>query len=832
MNKLRGKSSSKKTNNTSQGETKKEKRIKPKLQSKEKSSNGSKKEIAKDTLGKIKNLPKLNKAPKQQKEKQENTTKESKIIAHNPLKNKKLPNIPKISKLKKPDISKVKNIKDVDFKGTAKKIGKRIIQWTNDMTNPDKRSNRAPKSASALFSLRNKIFVCFFVPIIFMVVVGVVSYNYSAKGLSDRFKNSTMLTANMAVDYLDVSCSYIESEALRYSVDNELQDYFLGSLMQDEITVANYYKAMLSSMTASVKSNEFLQNVSLVTSEGVNMISTAVTDKKPDGVYNAYFEDAKAKSEDGKNPKKWIDSHEMLDEYLKIKPEQYFMSYQIRSTKQNAYIVIDVSSDAVYSILDGLDLGQGSIVGFVTPDGKEMIKENLKEGGKSKLKDGESVFFDKEFYTKCMENDDINGSSEVRYNGKKYIYIYQKSDITGATFCSLIPVDIVTMQANQIKVITLVLVIIAAIASVLIGTFISFGIQRNMKGISKDLNEVANGNLTVHVRADGRDEFQSLAKTATNMVENNKKLVLKLSDTIDQMEVSASNVTAASVDIDEHSKDITTAIDEISKGMERQNEHAQECYELTNSFSDTIVHINQMVHDLELAIDATENLIGQGTQIVMLLADRARETSVITGKVGDSIEMLKAESESINQFVNTITNISKQTNLLSLNASIEAARAGSAGRGFAVVAEEIRKLADDSNEAAHEITNSVSNITTRTKATVISAKDAEDMVSLQQEAVGQVIQVFEDIHTRIDELFNSLKLIAESTASADRERSETLGAVENISAIIQQASSSSSLVRTMAEDLLLSVDKLSATAAALDEDMDGLKNEISSFRLE
>lgn len=117
----------------------------------------------------------------------------------------------------------------------------------------------------------------------------------------------------------------------------------------------------------------------------------------------------------------------------------------------------------------------------------------------------------------------------------------------------------------------------------------------------------------------------------------------------------------------------------------------------------------------------------------------------MTAKVEESIEDLKRESETINQFVSVITDISEQTNLLSLNASIEAARAGEAGRGFAVVAEEIRKLADNSAEAAGEIRNNVENISAQTGVSVESAKQAGEMVAQQTEAVREVIGVFQDM---------------------------------------------------------------------------------------
>ena len=193
---------------------------------------------------------------------------------------------------------------------------------------------------------------------------------------------------------------------------------------------------------------------------------------------------------------------------------------------------------------------------------------------------------------------------------------------------------------------------------------------------------------------------------------------------------------------------------------------------------------------------------------------------------------LKTESDIINGFVQTISDISRQTNLLSLNASIEAARAGAAGRGFAVVAEEIRKLADDSNKAAEEIRNNVANISAQTLSSVNSAKEAEAMVALQTEAVDEVVTVFKNMNDQMANLFSSLKKIAESTESADKERNETLDAVENISAIIEETASGSELVHGMAMQLLSSVEKLNETAKNLDEDMNGLKTEISVFKLD
>jgi len=273
-------------------------------------------------------------------------------------------------------------------------------------------------------------------------------------------------------------------------------------------------------------------------------------------------------------------------------------------------------------------------------------------------------------------------------------------------------------------------------------------------------------------------------------------------------------------------------IREINDGITKQSEHAEECVRKTDTLSEEIQNVSSIAGQVEGLVSEAENMINHRMQMVQTLGERATKTTDVTIKVETSIEELKKESEIINEFVETITDISEQTNLLSLNASIEAARAGEAGRGFAVVAEEIRKLADHSAEAAGEIQNNVTHITDQTVNSVENAKQARDMVALQTEAVQEVVGVFDDMNQCMQKLFDALKEIVSSTEQADKEREDTLAAVKNISDIIAETAEGTKLVQSVAAKLQENVDTMNQTAQSLGDNMNDLKSEISVFKTE
>ena len=255
-------------------------------------------------------------------------------------------------------------------------------------------------------------------------------------------------------------------------------------------------------------------------------------------------------------------------------------------------------------------------------------------------------------------------------------------------------------------------------------------------------------------------------------------------------------VGQASELIHEYSQDITRAIGEINEGMEEQSRHAQECVEKTDILSNEIQEVSHVVERVEKLVDETEGMINKGMEIVQVLGDRAGETTQMTVKVSESIESLRKESEIINSFVGTITEITEQTNLLSLNAAIEAARPGEAGRGFAVVADQIRKLADDSAQSAVHTRELI-------ETSLQEIEHGNQITDKTAEALQKVVEGIEDLANE------SKKAMEESKAQADAMMQIEQG-IEQISTVVQNNSAT-------AEETSATSEELSAQATNMNE---------------
>jgi methyl-accepting chemotaxis protein len=248
--------------------------------------------------------------------------------------------------------------------------------------------------------------------------------------------------------------------------------------------------------------------------------------------------------------------------------------------------------------------------------------------------------------------------------------------------------------------------------------------------------------------------------------------------------------------------------------------------------SEQIDQVYTNTNEIEKIADNTKSIAGEGILIVDELNIKSKATADITQNVINKIQDFESQSKNIASFVSIINEIASQTNLLSLNASIEAARAGEAGRGFAVVADEIRKLADQSVDAVNQIQKIVKEITTKTKDTIDTAKEAENIVETQTLALNKTVQVFDSINGHVNELANNLNNISIGIKRIETAKEDTIDAIQDISAVSEETAASSEEVSATALNQIDSVESMRNAAIELANNAKILAEAIKAFKVE
>ena len=262
-----------------------------------------------------------------------------------------------------------------------------------------------------------------------------------------------------------------------------------------------------------------------------------------------------------------------------------------------------------------------------------------------------------------------------------------------------------------------------------------------------------------------------------------------------------------------------------------QAKDAENCLTRMDDLSKKIGVVSENTGKIADIADVTKSTVSDGLATIDTLQDKVKATTQVTAEVISNIEDLEKASQSIANIVGAINDIADETSLLSLNASIEAARAGDAGRGFAVVAESIRKLAEQSLNSVNEIRNIVGKIQKQTVDTVEVAKQAELIVNSQEEALKATIDVFHDIDKHVSGLAENLSQISAGIDAMEGAKKDTLAAIESISAVAEETASAVTEVNEAAGRQLEAVKKLNNESEELIGRSEDLVEAINKFTI-
>jgi methyl-accepting chemotaxis protein len=720
-----------------------------------------------------------------------------------------------------------------------KKMGvgiKKLFSNLNFQKKGNDEANNKPKKGILKYfdigktTIRTKLIASFLVPIAFIIILGVVSYQVASNGIEKNYEKSTSDTINMAGEYIRFGLDAIEATSVQYVNDKTIANFYLGLYDINNQEYRNSYTYISSSALTKQVSDDFIENIFFISDE-VKCISTD-GNSYPSGLYKGFTEtELGAKVKQSRLQSVWIGSNEYLDSNLTS--TRYNPEYAIRlikNLKSDAIVVIDISKSTIDDILKGLNFHESGYLALITPDGKEITTSEANDAAENS--ENEAIFTNEEFYQNAVNSDKQNDSAYVNYHGKTYLFMYSKIGGTGSMLCALMPKTVINSQANNIKNITIIIVAIAIIVAIGIAIMISQGIDKTIKEIILKLKEAAKGDMTVTFSSKRKDEFHILIKEIQNTFSNMKALILRVNDLSTEVSNSAENVTSTSENFLKSTKDISSAMSEIEQGISQQAKDAEECLIQMDNLSKKIELVNDNTKEIGQIADKTRVSIKEGTIVTEELNNQTQSTIEIATDIINDIERLNQKSVSVSKIINVINEIANQTNLLSLNASIEAARAGEFGRGFAVVASEIRKLAEQSQDSVNDIKKIIESIQNDTKKAAETAKRAEDVLTLQTNAVKNTTASYQNINDSVEKLMVFLNYIAQNVENIEEARVSTLGAIENISAVLEEIAASTNTVNQTSVNQLSSVETLNNAAGLLNQNAEVLVQEVKKFKVE
>ncbi|QGQ98991.1 methyl-accepting chemotaxis protein [Paenibacillus psychroresistens] len=374
--------------------------------------------------------------------------------------------------------------------------------------------------------------------------------------------------------------------------------------------------------------------------------------------------------------------------------------------------------------------------------------------------------------------------------------------------------------------------LICLIVSAAIAYLISLSISSPSKKILYAMNEAKIGNLNIQLNERKKDEMGQIAASFNEMMINIRLLVKQATISTQCIIEQSQVMDLASGQMRETTGQFVTIISQITQGAIEQAEEASHSAASMNDLSEKMDLVGVNVETVSANVEKSKQISENTLDIVRVLNEKTITVNIASQRIVQDIQDFNEDMKHVKNVVEVISDIATQTNILSINASIEAARAGSAGKGFAVVAHEVKRLAEQSKKASVSINQMISQIQHKSELTVNSAIAASVIIEDQRKAVQATDESFQTISTEMNHISGYIRNVNQTVKEILAVKVRTLEAIEVIASVAEQTAATTEEASASTQEQLHSANELASLSQELGQTANRLSEAIFKFKID
>lgn len=411
----------------------------------------------------------------------------------------------------------------------------------------------------------------------------------------------------------------------------------------------------------------------------------------------------------------------------------------------------------------------------------------------------------------------------ISAGGTEYLLAVNHITDSNLAIFSCATMDSILEDTRQLLTIFSVIFVLSLLLIAVVIERMTHQIVRPIRGLTDDIKEMSEGNFRIEIAAKGNDEVGIMSRQLDVFMNNMRRMIKDIDNASEKMTGQAQNSIKISETLHNSAQTQAISMKELNSTVGQMSQSIMEIAGSASSLADIVTKAGQSGKMANSRMEETVELSREGKENMETIAAAMEQIDHSVSKLQEVVTAVGASAEEIIKFVDIIGDIASQTNLLSLNASIEAAHAGEAGRGFAVVAQEIGQLADTSSDAVVKISKLTEEIHARVSDTVEKTAESLQCIKENSKYVAKACDTFDvifgtiaDVKTAMNDIvedIHEVDEVATSVAAITQEQSagteEILATVENLAQLAGDVTDNSQIVAEDAEMLAETADVLS-----------------------